>query len=315
MVSNKETLGDVMDFEIRRLSYGIGAEIAGLNLSVPLAPETIQALRQAWLDHNVLLFREQRITPRDHIRFSEYWGDVEEYPLKHYQHPDYPQIFLLSNEPRDGKVSQTRNAGRHWHSDLSFTTKPAIGSILHCQRIPDVGGTTLFANQYMAYDRLSPTFRSMIEQLKAVHELFSKTKDIRSLNQEQLADMRRKNPRVTHPVVRIHPETNRPALYVSEALTSEILGMTPEESAPLLDFLFRHCIMPEFTYRHQWRPYDILMWDNRCTLHMAVPDNDHVQARLMHRTTLTGPTCGELLGDDGAAVQQPSAQQMAMATS
>ena len=301
-----------MSLQLRRLSYGLGAEIRGLDLTQPLDGPTVRAVRQAWLDHLVLVLPDQRIKPEQHIRFSAHFGPVEDYPLAHYQHPAHPKIFLLTNEQSNGKQSETRDAGRHWHSDLSFTTTPALGSILHCQKIPDIGGDTMFTNMYMAYERLSPLYQRIIEPLWAVHALFSKTKGLDKLDPQQIRDMRQRNPRVAQPMVRVHPEAGRPALYVSEALTSEIVGLTEEESAGILAYLFRHSVRAEFTYRHRWRPFDILMWDNRCTMHMAVPDNDHSMPRLMHRTTITGTPCGELVPDDLTG-WQPATRPLAAA--
>lgn len=287
-----------MPVDVHPLSYGLGAEIRGVDLSRPLDPDTVGAIRRAWLEHGVLLLRDQDIAPEDHIRFSRYFGPVEDYPLVHYRHPEHPEIFLLSNRDGEGRPAQTRNAGRHWHSDLSFTARPALGSVLRCLKIPDVGGDTIFANQYLAYETLSPAFRAFIDPLEAVHELFSKTKDLKNLDQGQIRDMKKANPRIVQPVVRVHPETGRKALYVSIAVTTGIIGLDEEESDAVLGFLFAHQTQVQFTYRHRWRPNDILMWDNRCTLHMAVPDNDHRQVRLMHRTSISGTPCGRVLDED-----------------
>lgn len=284
-----------MSLEIRRLSYGLGAEILNVDLAEPVSPSLATDIRQAWNDHHVLLFRDQQITPEQHLAFTEALGPTEPYPLEHYQHPEVPEIFLLTNMPIGDKPSETRDAGRHWHADLSFTTNPAVGSILRCIKIPDVGGDTMFANQHLAYDRLTPAFKALIDDLEAVHELFSKTKNLDKLDQQKVLDMKRKNPPVIQPMVRAHPESGRKALYVSTAVTTRIVGMSQEESDAILEFLFRHQTRVEFTYRHNWRPNDILMWDNRSVLHMAVPDNDHVQDRLMHRTTIIGDASGRLL--------------------
>ena len=281
-----------MTIEVRPLSYALGAEVRGVDLRQPLGGDAVAAIRRAWLDHLVLVFPGQDITPEQQIRFSRYLGIVEDYPLAHYRLPGHPEIFLLTNQPVTGATSQTRDAGRHWHSDLSFTGKPAMGSLLRCVQIPDIGGTTAFANQYLAYERLSPAFRALIDPLHAVHELFSKAPNLQDLDQGQVRDMKKANPRIAQPVVRTHSETGRKALFVSEALATDIVGMTRAESDAILNFLFRHQTRIEFTYRHNWRPHDIVMWDNRCTLHLAVPDNDHHQPRVMYRTTLTGEPCG-----------------------
>jgi taurine dioxygenase len=282
-----------MSIEVIPLSWAIGAEIRGVDMRRPLAAADVARVRRAWLDHLILLFRGQDITPEQHIRFSRCFGPIEEYPLVHYQLPGHPEIFLLSNEPKDGKPSETRNAARHWHSDLSFTTNPSTGALLRCVKIPRIGGTTMWANQYMAYETLSPAFQRLIEPLSAVHELFSKTRDLQNLDQGQVRDMKTANPRVIQRVVRTHPETGRKALYVSVAVTTHIVGMSQDESDAILEFLFAHQTRLEFTYRHQWQPNDIVMWDNRCTLHMAVADHDHSESRVMQRTTITGEPCGE----------------------
>jgi taurine dioxygenase len=295
-----------MSIEVIPLTSAIGAEVRGVDLSREQTPEVIAQIRAAWLDRQVLLFRHQHISPEQQIRFSRYLGQVEEYPLVHYRLPGHPEIFLLSNEPdKDGRPSETRNAARHWHSDLSFTARPSTGSLLHCIKAPRVGGTTMWANQTLAYETLSPAFRRLLEGLHAVHELFSKTKDLKNLDQGQIRDMKRANPRIAQPVVRIHAETRRPALYVSEAVTTQIIGMQPDESAALLEFLFHHQVRPEFTMRHQWQPGDVVMWDNRCTLHQAVADHDHSESRVMHRTTLSGEPCGQVLpeGADAASIE------------
>ncbi len=287
-----------MVIQVRRLSYALGAEVTGVDLREPLEADTVENIRRAWLENQVLVFPGQDVTPEQQLRFSAYFATLEEYPLVHYRLPGYPEIFLLSNRDSGGRPSETRNAARHWHSDLSFTDKPAMGSILRCIHIPDVGGTTMWANQTMAYDYLSTTFQNLIEPLTAVHELFSKTKDLKNLDQGKVRDMKKANPRVAQPVVRVHDETGRKALYVSVAVTTEIVGMQQEESDAILEFLFAHQTQPQFTYRHVWRPNDIVMWDNRCTLHQAVADNDHGQARIMHRTSLVGVPCGQIMPED-----------------
>lgn len=283
-----------MPIVVNKLAYALGAAVTGLDLRQPLDADTIAAVRQAWLEHLVLVFPGQDVTPEQQIRFSRYLGQVEEYPLHHYRLAGHPEIFHLTNVGEDGQVgsAQMANLGRHWHSDLSFTALPAMGSMLRCKQIPDYGGTTAFANQYLAYERLSLAFRGLLEGLHAVHELFSKTPNLKDLDQGQVKDLKKGNPKIAQPVVRVHPETGRKALFVSEALCSDIVGMTRPESTAILEFLFSHQTRVEFTYRHTWKPNDIVLWDNRCTLHMAVPDNDHLQPRVMYRTTVTGTPCG-----------------------
>lgn len=151
-----------MGMEVRRLSYAVGAEVRGIDLREPLDTDMVANIRRAWLEHQVLVFPGQDMTPEQQLGFSACFATLEEYPLVHYRLPGYPEIFLLSNRDSGGKPSETRNAARHWHSDLSFTNKPAMGSILRCIHVPDVGGTTMWANQTMAYERLSPTFQKLL---------------------------------------------------------------------------------------------------------------------------------------------------------
>ncbi|MEM6727671.1 MAG: TauD/TfdA family dioxygenase [Pseudomonadota bacterium] len=284
-----------MKLEIEPLSYGVGAEIKNVDLSEPLSADLAAAIKKAWNDHHVILLRGQDITPQQHLAFTQALGPTEPYPLFHYRHPDVPEIFLLSNMKTGEKRSETADAGRAWHADLSYTTNPAVGSILRCLKTPDVGGNTMFANQHMAFDRLSPAYQKMIDGMEAVHQLFAKTKNLDKLNQKEVADLKAAYPPVVQPMVRTHPENGRKALYVSWANTIRIMGMTEEESRGILEYLFEHQVTVEFTYRHAWKPNDILMWDNRSVLHMAVADNDHVQDRLMHRTTVIGDKSGRLL--------------------
>lgn len=284
-----------MNLQVTPLTTALGAEVRGIDLRLEQDADTFAAVRKAWLDHLVLVFPGQDITPEQQIRFSRGLGIVEEYPLVPYRLEGHPEIFLLSNVNPDGTVSQTANNARHWHSDLSFTAKPALGSMLRCVQIPRVGGTTAFANQYLAYETLSPAFREMIEPLQSVHELFAKNKNKEDLDQGQVRDMKKQNPRIAQPVVRVHSETGRKALYVSEALSTDIVGMTREESDAILNYLFKHQTRVEFTYRHAWKKHDIVLWDNRCTLHMAVADHQHAEPRILYRTTLTGEPCGRVV--------------------
>ena len=282
-----------MSLEIRRLSNALGAEITGLDLTGPLDEATVAGIRSAWLDHEVLLFRGQDLTPEQHIAFSRCFGDLDKHAARpFYTHPDHRELYVITNRMTDGKPSDTRNTGRQWHSDLSFTVRPAMGSLLHCHEIPEIGGDTVFANMALAWDRLSETMKGVLDGLRAVHDT-ANIKSYRTRDQAQFAEIRRINPPVAQPVVRVHSETGRKALYVSEALTTGIVGMTEEESAPILEFLFAHCTQPEFCYRHRWRVHDLLMWDNRATIHVALKDYEHSSPRHMLRTSLLGEPCGE----------------------
>ncbi|MGD9921586.1 MAG: TauD/TfdA dioxygenase family protein, partial [Pseudorhodoplanes sp.] len=294
-----------MPLKIRRLSYALGAEIIGADLTKPMSEEAFAEIRHAFHEHLVLLFRDQVLTPEQHIAFSRRFGELDVHPFSRYNLPGYPEVLQITNHVIDGKPSDTRNTGRQWHSDLSFTTRPALGSLLYCKEVPEVGGNTMFANMYMAYETLSPGLREMLDRLWAVHDM-SMGKDIANRDPAFMAEMKKKNPPVAQPVVRIHPETGRKALYVSEMVTSHFEGWTFDESRPLLNYLFAHSVQPEFTYRQQWRPHDLLMWDNRSAMHLAVADFDHSTPRHMLRTQISGEALGRVAG-------QPAAQSTSAA--
>jgi len=294
-------------FEVRRLSLALGAEVSGLDLTSAIPADTMARLRKTWLEHHVLVFRGQLLSPAEQIRFSEYFGQVDDYPLVPLQHPQHPQLMVLNSVVPKGGKSTNNKVGARWHSDLSFTTRPATASLLHSQEIPPLGGDTLFANQYMAYDSLSPLLRQIIDPLSAACEVFSSRSDTKDIDMAKIAAMRAANPPVAQPMVRVHPETGRKALYVSPSQTTHIVGMTPEEGAGILQHLFRQCTKPDFVYRHQWRVHDLVIWDNRCLLHIAMHDYGS-EVRRMHRTTITGAPCGRLLDD--VVAPAASAQQL-----
>lgn len=275
--------------DARPVSYAVGVEIHGVDISAPQDDATVQAIRDLWVKHGVVILRDQNITPHQHLAFSERFGELQMMALSRYNHPDVPQIFLVSTRPVDGKPSETRNTGRQWHSDHSFAAEPAMGSLLYCIEAPAAGGSTLFANQYMAYEALSEPLKKMLDGRKAWHDLY-RLKDFQNRAAFSEEDRQRTPPRA-HPIFRTHPETGRKALFVNEAWTFKIDGMAEDESKPILDYLFHHSTQPVFTYRHYWRPGDLLFWDNRVVMHYAPPDydmSDPKNIRHMHRTTLKG---------------------------
>ncbi|MHA1114152.1 MAG: TauD/TfdA dioxygenase family protein, partial [Alphaproteobacteria bacterium] len=277
-------------FELSPMCHALGAEVLGVECATPPDAATADALMHAVSEHGVLLFRDQDITPDQHIAFTAALGPLMNHPLDTLVHPDYGAILLISNIPVDGAPSKTRNTGRLWHSDTSFAPEPAMGSLLHCKETPPVGGDTMFASMYAAYDALSDPFKEMLATLNAVHD-YSAVVDLNQRDPEERAHLQARNPAVVHPVVRTHPVTGRKALYVGEAIVRTFEGMSEDESRPLLDFLFRHADRPEFAYRHQWRVNDIVFWDNRCVIHRAPLDydmSDPANRRLMYRTTLAG---------------------------
>lgn len=276
---------------IRPLSAACGAEVSGLDITRPLDERTIGDLLRALAHNGCLLFRGANLAPEQHIAFSRQFGQLESHVVGEFNLPGHPEIFVVSNVREEGKLKGAVYAGQYWHSDLSYMERPSLGSLLLCHEMPAVGGDTMWANMYMAYETLSEPMRRFLGDLHAVHDyshaydtFFAKTKERPPLTAEQRA----KTPPVTHPAVRTHPVTRRKALYVNPGFTVGFVGMPQEESQPILDFLFRHATRPEFIYRHRWQVKDLVFWDNRCTMHYALSDYDFSVRRHMHRTTLAG---------------------------
>ena len=271
-------------------SSRLGVEVVGLDLAQPLSPDDFARLHQAHLDHSVVVYRNQRITPAEHIAFSRRFGPLQRHVLRNFKLGDHDEILVVSNIIEGGQPTGLGDAGRYWHSDLSYKERPALGSLLHAQELPDVGGDTLFADQHAAYDALSYALKEQLTGLLAEHSYLHKYEELRAQNafrpkltEVQIAEVQ---PAV-HPVVRTHPETGRKGLFVSEHFTTRILGLPAARSGALLAELFAHSTQPQFVYRHHWQPHDLLFWDNRSVLHLAthVPQG---QRRKLYRTTIEG---------------------------
>jgi len=278
-----------MALKLRPLSYSLGAEVCDIDVSRNMAEEEFGEIYRAFLDHGILLFRNQRITREQHIDFSRRFGELDKHDaLPRDRHPQYPELLMVTNEPKpDGSPSDSKYTGRQWHSDMSFTLVPSLGSLLRCVNAPPVGGDTLFANMYVAYDALSDGMKKLLDGLHGIH--LSGTRKIANDNTgvTRAVEQKRLNPPVAQPVVRVHPETGRKALYIGEKV-GRFDNMTAEESRPLIDYLCRHATRPEFVYRHNWRENDIVVWDNRCTMHCALGDFDETKLRHLERTTVLG---------------------------
>ncbi len=282
-----------MALKLRPLSYSLGAEVCDIDVSRNMAEQEFGEIYRAFLDHGILLFRNQRITREQHIDFSRRFGELDKHDaLPRDRHPQYPELLMVTNEPKpDGSPSDSKYTGRQWHSDMSFTLVPSLGSLLRCVNAPPVGGDTLFANMYVAYDALSDGMKKLLDGLHGIH--LSGTRKIANDNTgvTRAVEQKRLNPPVAQPVVRVHPETGRKALYIGEKV-GRFDNMTAEESRPLIDYLCRHATRPEFVYRHNWRENDIVVWDNRCTMHCALGDFDETKLRHLERTTVLGTPSG-----------------------
>ncbi|HYC47253.1 MAG TPA: TauD/TfdA family dioxygenase [Burkholderiales bacterium] len=289
--------------EIRKLSNALGAEVTGIDLR-ELDDRAFERILSAWHEHLLLVFRDQHLDYADYIRFGSRFGQLETYlhGNREYTHPDHPEIYFLTNHEVSGKASETRDVGREWHTDQSYTARPLKATMLYCREIPEHGGDTMFSNMYLAFERLSPKLQSVLEGLEAVHDFTKRLGNLATyLDPEKIVARRKKSPPVAHPVVRVHPETGRKSLYVSEAVTTHFVGMTRDESAGLLQHLFQHSTHPELTHRHRWRVNDVAIWDNRCTLHYALKDFDHASPRHMVRMAVLGTPLGRVLTDAAAA--------------
>jgi taurine dioxygenase len=261
------------DFTVRRLGGTFGAEITGLDLSAQLDETTVDALRRTFLEHCVLVFPGQgHLTPAQQAAFASRWGELQLMPEGSPVLGGQREVFVLDFEGR-------RPPTDVWHSDLTLTVRPPMATVLLGRVIP-IGGDTLFASQYLAYEAFSDGMKAMLEGLRAVHTGKYWAKNGTTFEEDEL-------PRSAHPVVRTHPETGRRALYVNSAYTSHFEGMTVEESRPLLDWLCSHSVQPNFTFRHRWSEGDLLMWDNRCLQHFAVADYGSAR-RVMHRVVILG---------------------------
>jgi taurine dioxygenase len=291
--------------KVRQVSHAIGAEITEVDLSHPLSDAQWEDIYAAWLKYVVLIFPGQKLTPEQLIAFAGRFGPLDDHREDQASRLDgYPEIFLIGNHMVNGKLSKTRDVGRLWHSDHSYTTRPTLISMLYCRSLPPTGGTTAFSNMYMAYDTLSDTMKGMLEKLEGVHELLhlgSRSSTLyRTRSFKNPASIAERYPPVVHPLVLVHPETGKKALYVSEGQVNRIVGLTDDEGRGLLQFLFKHAVTLEFTYRHTYSVDDLVFWDNRACQHIALADyvQDPNTPRLMHRLTVLGKQSGRLYAAD-----------------
>lgn len=286
-------------FDTRDLSWATGTEIVGLDLSrqASIPDDAIDLLSRLVSDRGILLFRDQSLDHDQHLEFTRRFGPLADTGgIGRYAPPGYPEIFRLTNQKVDGERSETVRAAIQWHSDQSMMQKPAMGSLLYCAKAPRLGGDTMFANMYRAFETLSQGMQSILVQLRAEHTPFnSRGITVRTIKPHSDAEKGEMIGSI-HPVVRRHPVSGRPALYISDMMVDHFDGWSVEESKPMLDFLHLHSTQPAFTYRHDWRPGDLIFWDNRCVTHFTPVDydvggmDDPNNERLMYRSTLAGDT-------------------------
>ncbi len=291
---------------VNRIGKHIGAEISGVDLTKPLADDAFAQIAKAFFDNEVVFFRNQNITPAQHVEFTRRFGILEQHVRKENRLPGFPEILVVSNLLDDrGNAIGVQDAGRFWHSDLSYKKEPSLLSALYAVEVPvkdnKVLGDTNFTSTTAAYDALPEAMQQRLQGMKNVHSYrFYRERNAQAQKEDQTrggrtiqehtptAEQLASVPDVETPIVRTHPVTKRRGLFINEAHTSQIVGLDKAESDALLREICQHIIKPEFQYLHQWQPGDLLMWDNCSAQHKANFDYDLPLRRLMYRTTVRG---------------------------
>lgn len=278
--------------DVRKLGAAMGAEVLGADVGA-LSAADFTHIRDAFHTHQVLVIRDQKLSPAGQIAFSRRFGALEDQLNAHYTVPGYPEVLVLSNDVKDGKPVGLIDGGDFWHSDSSHREFPSMATILHAVRNPRQGGDTEFANMVAAHEALPEEMKRRIAGLKGIHAV-SKLKNKRVTVSPRRPDgkafyeKQKSLPDQVWPVVRTHPVTGKKALYVSPRFTIGIAGMDEAEADEILDTLFAHQIRPEFVYRHKWRDGDLVMWDNCSVIHQATGGFAYPDVRTMHRTVVAG---------------------------
>jgi taurine dioxygenase len=272
--------------DVRPLSPSVGAEVLGVDLAADLGNAQFSEIRRAFHDHGVVVFRDQKLSPEQHLAFSRRFGPINVNRFFR-QVEGYPEVAEVLKEP-----DQKKNIGANWHTDHSYDGIPALGSVLRAIEVPPVGGDTLFASMSNAFDALSEGLKQSLRGLNAVHGSEHVFGPSRYEREGDDVDGRLGNPdlatqEAVHPVVIRHPDTGRETLYVNPTFTLRFEGWSAEESAPLLGYLYEHAARPEFTCRVRWHEGSVTLWDNRATWHLALNDY-HGHRRYMHRVTIEG---------------------------
>ena len=278
--------------QVKRATGAMGAEIAGVDLSKPLDDATFGEIHRAWLENNIIYFRDQDLTPDDHLAFARRFGDIHIHPFNKPldDHPEVLEILKTEDEER--------NNGGRWHTDQMYTAKPAKGTMLYAREMPPYGGDTMFSNLYLGYEALSDGMKAMLSGLRGVNNGDSRKhpSGLTRMEREKagLGTLKQVVPPPdvqtisSHPIIRTHPETGRKALYVGSH-TERFDGLTDEESAPILSYLMELTHRPEFTFRLRWEVGTLTLWDNRCSQHFAINDYTGFRRRV-HKVTICGDT-------------------------
>lgn len=276
--------------QFRPLSASLGASVHDIDLSAPMDDDTFEAIHRAFLDRKLLAFKNQSLPAADQITFSRRFGPLMVHVLAQYNHPEHPEIFRLSNRVVDGVAQGIADGGSYWHSDFAFHEKPAKATLLNALEIPAEGGDTLFVDMEAAWNALPEAERIRLRPLKAVHRYRKRSDTTEQTTRVELTEaQRRQTPDVIHPLIRTNGESGRLAIFAHPGMTAEIVGLPPAESREILEGLFAHCVRDEFRYAYRWSPGDVVIWDNRSTMHSAttrsLPAGAH---RTLYRTTMQG---------------------------
>jgi taurine dioxygenase len=271
--------------KVRRLGQTFFAEVTDVDLA-RLDDGTFAGIKKAHLEHGVVVFRDQELTPEQHIAFSARFGPLQVHPMMQFNLEGAPEILMVSSDRHpDGRPKGIADAGRYWHTDMSYMPEPALGSLLYARAIPDEGGDTMFCDMTAACRDLPSDKRKALLEAKAIHHFasrWSRESAKAGMRPQQTKEEQDRNPPVEHPMIRTHPETGEPALYAGGFVVS--LKNAPEE---LLSWVNEWVAQPKYVYRHKWRLHDLVFWDNRRVMHHATPYPE-TQRRHMHRTTVKG---------------------------
>ena len=278
--------------QVKRLNPALGAEVRGFDLRKPLDAETSAELRAAWMDNLVLVFPGQPLTDAEHVAFTRHFGEPEIFHQKIIKSERVPEIFRVANVGEDDRllpptdlVVRQLSSAQMWHTDSSYRPVPSMGSLLRGLEVVREGGETLFTNMYLVWERLPERLKRQVEGRRARHnfEYIRVLRGLPPVSEEE----RRAMPPVWQPMTRRHPVTGRVSLYISVIYNDEVEGMSPDEAKRFVGELAEFAGRPEFVYRHRWSPDDMVLWDNRCTMHQVTP-YDPAKRRVMHRTTIVG---------------------------
>ena len=270
--------------EVEPIAGALGAEVGGVDMRQAPGNQLFQELHDALIDHQVIFFRDQDITPAEHVAFAKHFGSLQVHPMVPHLE-GHPEVLILESK------EENRSSANAWHSDVTFTEEPPLGSILMAREVPAHGGDTIWADMYAAYEALSPAMKRYLDGMTAIHSAaaarFERTQVEDAEKAAEVREARKVLPPAEHPVVRSPPETGRKALFVNSIFTRRVKGVSGKESRTILDFLFDHITTPEFSCRFQWRKNSVAFWDNRCTQHYAIADFGGAHRR-MHRVTING---------------------------